>query len=598
MPSDDAFSLTPEWLTSRCFAFRAGSRSVVHASSLGFERNGRISGYRHRNETAWRIEDGKVVVLDADGVPSCIAGPTRNDDGTVSLVGAFLLTDGDHTHRFDEVASPDGLPEVLTFDLFDTLVARRCYEPTAIFRRVEASSGVAAFARLRQAVEYELFQRGDYSFDDIYAALRAAAGWPDRTLSILKMLELAEEWDNLFPIQEMVARVGPRDMVVSDMYLPMSFLRRLVDEKCRLENRVIHLSCHGKRRGTVWLTIGATHRVRRHHGDNRRSDVERPRQSGIDTEHVAISAWSQGERILLDAGLEPFARVIREARLRSFHLDPRLRGAQLAQFEVNLPLLVLASLVVLRHARERGIDTLLMCSRDCNLWVELMRWMAVRSSASPVVRYFVASRVLFLSDSPEYAAYFLKMRGQRSMLVDVSGTGRSPSYFIGKVDAQRNTSVFLIAATREVAPWVAKLADPRDDVDVAILSDQPFHLRNPIEMLNMSLEGRATRISLANHDLAVESWPTEFGSIATHIITMMRDAFLTAMKILDESGIRQLPENISTERLRTAAEAVLGTAGDYRFAWGPINDDVRCAEGEIAEAAHAERQRNSGSVSD
>lgn len=589
---DASSLLTPEWLTSRLFTFWAGPLQRLLAAALRFERNGRISGYRHSNETGWRIEDGRLVVLRADGVPSCIASATRNDDGTVSLIGAFLLVPGESVHRFDEIRTEDGLPEVFSFDLFDTLVARRCFEPTAIFRLVEAKSGVRDFARLRRAVESGLWASGDYTFDDIYAALGQATGWPAPTLATLRMLELAEEWDNLFPVREMVARVGADDMVVSDMYLPLSFLRRVVDEKCGLEGRAIHLSSHGKHHGSVWPKLLSTHRIRRHHGDHPWGDVGSAKQAGIDAEQVTVAAWTRGEQILNDAGLAAFALVVREARLRSFHPNPRLHRAQLAQFDINLPLLILASLEVLRRARQRGVDTLLMCSRDCNLWVTLMRWMAAHSAASPVVRYFASSRVLFLSDSPEYAAYFLRMRGQRSMLVDVSGTGRSPSHFIARIGGQAHASLFLIAATQSVANWVADLAPPRDDVDVTIVTEQTYDSRLAIETLNMSLEGRAMRLGFTGQSLDVLREPNEFGPCAQKVVSVMRNAFLSAVSLLRRSDIRQVPENIPAETLRSAIEALIGLANEYIDVLWPVRQDIVRAEGVIVAAARAERERN------
>ena len=98
--------LTAAWLTSRFFEFRAGPQKVLIASSLRFEPDGRIGGYCHPNEAAWRIEDGRLVVLCADGTPSCIATPTRTDNGTVSFVGSFLLAPGDFVHSFDDSRVP------------------------------------------------------------------------------------------------------------------------------------------------------------------------------------------------------------------------------------------------------------------------------------------------------------------------------------------------------------------------------------------------------------------------------------------------------------------------------------------------------------
>jgi hypothetical protein len=577
------------WLTTRLFSFRGGGQ--LHCAALRFDPDGRISGYRHPNEALWRFAGGRLTICRVDGVPSCVASPVRNDDGTVSFVGKFLFA-ADVVHRFDENLSDDGPPMVFSFDLFDTLVARRCYDPIGIFHAVERKSGVVGFARRRQDDESALWQAGDYTLDDIYAQLRSRTGWPEATLGRLRMLELAEEWDNLFPIQEMTPRVRSGDLIISDMYLPLKFLRRVVEEKCGLQGCVIHLSSHGKHRGEIWGKLRATHRIMRHYGDNHHSDVEGARRAKLVAEHVTLSRWSRGEQILVDTGLREFAGIVREARLTSFAATPLIREAQLAQLNLNIPLLILAGLCVLKRAQEREIDTLLLCSRDCNLWLSLMQWMSVRSSTAAIVRYFITSRVLQLSGSTEYHGYYSRMRGRRSMLVDVSGTGRSPAHFLGDVGDQANASIFLLVAGDGVAQAIGELAPARNDVELDILTRQPYDKRIAIECLNMSLAGRATQVEFTGQGFEVQQLPNEFGKVAQGVIAAMRTVFLDLTRLLEESDIRRLPEHIPVDTLRSAAESLIGSVGDYGRAIGPIAHDIHREEGVIARMALAERERN------
>jgi hypothetical protein len=471
-------------------------------------------------------------------------------------------------------------------------VARRCYDPLAIFHAVEQRSGVAEFATIRQAVESRLYGGGDYVFDDIYTAMGAETGWPPRTLQLLKTLELAEEWENIFPIAEMVGRVAPGDLIVSDMYLPMSFLRRVVDEKCGLPERIIHLSSHGKQRGTVWPVILAASPVARHHGDNWDSDVSSARRAGIDAEHVSVARWTGSEQILRRVGLAEYAAVIREARLKTHHAHPRIRRAQLAQFEVNIPLLVVVSLILLRQVHEQDIDTVLMCSRDCNLWVKLVWWMTRRASIPVRVRYFVASRTLLLADSPEYVAYFMRARGRKTLLVDVSGTGRSPSHFIAHAGAQADTSVFLIAFNRTVANWVGALAPPRDDVRVDFVSEQDFAARFVIEAMNMSLESRPTQAVFSGTRLSFDSVPYEFGPSASLVIEAMRAASLVYLKLWRNTEPVCIPADVSAAALASAAEEFIKLGQSFWDVTGAIAQDMGQAEGEVIRMSEVARQRS------
>ncbi len=581
------------WLTSRMFSFRGGEKRQLYCPAIRFDPNGRIGGYRNSNETSWRFSDGRLTILRDDGVPSCIATPIRNEAGTVSFVGKFLLATGNVVHRFEENPADNGPPAVFSFDLFDTLVARRCYDPISIFHAVEAKSGCTGFARARKELESKLWQAGDYAFDDIYTELAAATNWSEATLRHLRMLELAEEWENLFPIRETVSRVRRGDLVVSDMYLPLGFVRRVVEKKCGLEGCLIHLSSHGKHRGEIWTRIRSTHRIMRHYGDNQHGDIESARRANLTTEHVTISRWTRGEQILVDTGLAAIARIVREARLSSFDADPAVRRAQLAQFELNIPLLIVASLYALQRAAELQSDTLLMCSRDCNLWLSLMKWLAARSAGTPAIRYFVASRVLLLSDSPEYSAYFSQMRGRRTMLLDVSGTGRSPAYFLGKFDNHADTSVLLLTGTTQAADnFVTNMAPASADVQIEILSEQRHEVRLAIESLNMSLEGRAHQIEFTGHSFEVQHQPNEFGPVAQKVITAMRTAFLNTMQQLAEAHLPKLPGHIQVEALRSAANSLIGNVMDHRRTYASILNDIVREEDTVRRAAAAERMRN------
>jgi hypothetical protein len=278
---------------------------------------------------------------------------------------------------------------------------------------------------------------------------------------------------------------------------------------------------------------------------------------------LTSATWTAGERVLIEAGLAPFAAVVREARLRSFDSIPTLRRAQLAQFEVNLPLLIVASVALLRNARDRGADTLLMCSRDCNLWVPLMRWMVTCCGESLAVRYLAASRDLFLADGPEYAAYYLRMRGRRSMIVDVSGTGLTPAHFITRIGAQAHTSVFVTVYSPDVSEELAPLAPARELVDIAFLTSQAYERRFAIELLNMSVQGRAAWIEFTGKNLVVHRDPNEFGPSARAVLAVMRRAFQSAVSILRRSEVRDLPARVPAQALQSAAETLVGLMDQY-----------------------------------
>ena len=337
------FAVSRDWLVSREFIFRANN--AVLSRTMRFAPDGTIAGYSHPNESFWAVVGGDLQIMNAARQTTCILSFSGEHDGWVSLTGAFIDVEGpaatQSLHHVEE-KRPGAVPSIASFDLFDTLVARRCHEPTTIFLAVERKSGVADFAHLRHTFEMRLFGKRLYGLDDVYAALSAELGWSPQLVAKLKMLELMEEWDNLFPIAEVVSRFGPNDIVISDMYLPFDFIKKIVEEKCGLRGRTIILSNYGKHLGVVWPQLLTQCEITRHYGDNVHADIASPSRFGIPTEHVAVSSWSQGERVLIDIGLRDCAIAIREARLRG-EADAAARGVRAAQLEMNLPLLVVAS---------------------------------------------------------------------------------------------------------------------------------------------------------------------------------------------------------------------------------------------------------------
>ena len=57
-----------------------------------------------------------------------------------------------------------------SFDVFDTLIARRCIEPRRVFDKLEAQLGMPGFAAARIAAE-QAVATGAYTLMDIYAEL-------------------------------------------------------------------------------------------------------------------------------------------------------------------------------------------------------------------------------------------------------------------------------------------------------------------------------------------------------------------------------------------------------------------------------------------
>ena len=330
-----------------------------------------------------------------------------------------------------------------SFDLFDTLIARRCVYPTEIFNKVEQTSKYPNFARMRIAAEAQI-ATGHYTIHDIYRSLVEHNNIPAGEAERLKSLELQIEEDNLFPIAQHCQELNSTDIVVSDMYLPFEWLNKLLRDKFGLRPRQLYLYSNGKRDGTVWPRIKETMKITEHVGDNPVTDKASAQAAGIPARLTTVARRTDIEEELASAGYLPLANLIREARLTTWHGDPAMRRAQVTQLQVNFPLLFLATLHLKKLSDTVGWDLVLMSARDCYLWHELYHQVSSLIPDLPKAIYLYSNRTIRAHPSPSYLAYLADVRtGQYNVIVDLCGTGWSLSRLLEQAPGPR-TDIFLI----------------------------------------------------------------------------------------------------------------------------------------------------------
>ncbi|PBC08105.1 hypothetical protein CK230_23695 [Mesorhizobium sp. WSM3859] len=319
----------------------------------------------------------------------------------------------------------DSKPTVRSFDLFDTLVARRCVEPREVFRIVEMRAKRIGFAEARMRAEAEICG-STYTLQDIYDQLSTSHGVAKDSAELLMNVELAVEEEMLFPIAETCSSFAQGDVIVSDMYLPEDFLMRIISQQCRLNPSKLFLSSHGKRSGDIWATINEEVHLAEHIGDNEVSDVASAQASGIAARLFTGAKQTPAESDLSDSGYGWLANLVREARLRSWNPDGELRLLQLYQIDLNFPVILLATLSLLHLSRERGWRRILFSGRDCYLWHQLYQELLPELSNPPSSAYFYTSRIARVSPSRSYLKYFREAcGGDPAVVADVCGTGWS-----------------------------------------------------------------------------------------------------------------------------------------------------------------------------
>jgi hypothetical protein len=279
------------------------------------------------------------------------------------------------------------------------------------------------------------------------------------------------------------------------------------------------------------------------------ADVATPARFGIPTRHVTVSGWTPAERVLVDIGLRDCACAIRETRLRDDAETPAERGVHAAQLGLNLPLLIVGGYFLLQVAREFDADRLLLCARDCSLLEQVIDLLAQRSAHPISTRYILASRNVFNSGAPEYEAYFRQHLGRRNLLVDLSGTGKSPTAFLRSAKLEARVKSVIVVWEPEI--------DTCDGIELeSLIKREFFPVRLAIEVLNASLEGSALAANMKGFDVGFDLAPNEFSPAAQHLIAQMRDVAGRVIRLLGERSAR-LPHDIPREVLSQAANALI-----------------------------------------
>lgn len=294
-----------------------------------------------------------------------------------------------------------------SFDLFDTLIARRGVEPTSAVEKLRDRFPDLVDARLRA-------DDGSMLLPEIYAK----AGLPAEMLEEELRLELEES----IPIVENIKRLKDGDLVISDTYLPAPFLRELM-AKAGISERVgLYASNLDKYHGHAWGNLPEFPAL--HVGDNERSDVSIPTGLGIKTEYYGGGRLTDWERSI-GGGTSTMGRLLREVRLASdFRHFPTWRRLQI---EANIPML-LASTVLISGLERRPV----FLGRDCQMLGRIHGSLFGNGVYLPFSREF--------STDVEVALKYLSENTvEDDLIIDLVSTGRTWS----RLNAERDVRVLI-----------------------------------------------------------------------------------------------------------------------------------------------------------
>ena len=189
--------------------------------------------------------------------------------------------------------------DVISFDIFDTLIFRPFSAPTDLFYFIGEKIGILDFKRIRVEAEERArwkcyTQRGhsEIKLEDIWKLLEEEIGVSAQVGMELEM-KLEEEfcYANPFMLEvfKTLQKEGKQIIILSDMYLPSDFLMNLLEKNGIFGFQKLYVSCEyekSKSLGNLFEMAKSqfSKQVKTIHvGDNPVSDIKMAQRYGIDT---------------------------------------------------------------------------------------------------------------------------------------------------------------------------------------------------------------------------------------------------------------------------------------------------------------------------
>jgi predicted HAD superfamily hydrolase len=240
----------------------------------------------------------------------------RRESNLLQALGFFNSVRGESSiDHCQELSQQIIKHDIISFDVFDTLLYRPFKNPTDLFillqEKARDITGIASldFKTTRREAEKIAFHaalerdEGETTIDEIYAALSELIKIDDSTTNALMQMEMDAEKSLLYPrISGYKAFLEARNLnkriiIISDMYLPERFIAELLDKNGYSGYERIYVSSTYKVKkhsgilfDVVLNDLAVSPASILHVGDNLEADVKKAKARGIKPFHLIKSS--------------------------------------------------------------------------------------------------------------------------------------------------------------------------------------------------------------------------------------------------------------------------------------------------------------------
>lgn len=252
----------------------------------------------------YRVKKGNTPYLywDVPLSPNRISVSKTNDLKSTKSGNVFNGIESKNTDLPDAYHFAKKLMEydVISFDIFDTLIFRKVNNPTAVFLFIQEDNQIDHFYEERINAEKETRNRKDQlagnreiTIFDIYNYLQKKIGInPQQGVELEFQTEckLCEKNPYMAEVLELLKSQGKEIILVSDMYYPSEMLDKLLQKNKISGYSKMYVSCEyecNKSSGKLFDAVLEDYKDKKiiHIGDNLQSDVSVPRSLHITTQY-------------------------------------------------------------------------------------------------------------------------------------------------------------------------------------------------------------------------------------------------------------------------------------------------------------------------
>lgn len=220
---------------------------------------------------------------------------------------------------YEELKDKIDQADIVSFDIFDTLIMRKIFSPEDVFRllgeKIKAELKLDCnITGIRAQVAAKC---GPFAtINEIYEKIKKQIDLTDKNISDIMQLEKKTDMDlciarkDIAELYEYCIEFGKEVYLISDMYYTLQDIKRLLD-KCGLsviDDRHIWISCEKKKdkiSGSLWKeyssVVGKNAKCI-HIGDNKIGDIENSKKYGINSYYVM-----SGKDMLMNSSLSELA---------------------------------------------------------------------------------------------------------------------------------------------------------------------------------------------------------------------------------------------------------------------------------------------------